>query len=358
MCEKQEVEVSVVENRRRYLNVLRKLNLQEEDIVNHALIKKGFYSDSEIYPLSSLHFELTSQCNAFCKHCYNNSGINNISDVMTPDKWVEFSKYIVSNGGVFECLLSGGEPLLLGDKLFEIMDILNDDGTIFFIMTNGYLVNDGMAKKFKKYQYHWFQVSIDGSNAKYHDWFRQKDGAWDRAVKGARAIADNGIPLKIAHCITPYNLKDIDGMCDLAYSIGATSIMMGGIALSGRTYKNAELLLSPADIQCMKEKIVENQVRYQGKMKVKSTNSVKQGLMNHSKRPRSGVVIRPNGDVRIDGMAPFIIGNVLEEDFTTMWQTKIDSCWDDIRVQSFIRDFGEDDQNRKLINYIGEDIKL
>ena len=337
--------------------MLRKMNLQEEDIVNQALKNKGFYSDSETYPLSSLHFELTSKCNAFCKHCYNNSGVNN-TDEMTPDKWIEFSKYIVKNGGVFECLLSGGEPLLLGDKLFEIMDILHNDGTIFLVMTNGYLLTEEMAKKFKKYQYLWFQVSVDGSNARYHDWFRQAEGNWDKAVKGAKAIVDNDIPLKIAHCVTPYNLKDIDDMCDLAYSIGATSITMGGISFSGRANNNMDMLLSPTDTKYIKEKIEENRVRYKGKMKVKSTNSVKEGLMNHSKRPRSGAVIRPNGDVRIDGMAPFIIGNITREEFTTLWQNKIDKCWKDIRVQNFIEDFDEYDRNRKLVNYIEEDIRL
>lgn len=347
-----------MENRRRYYNILRKMNLQEDDVINQALKNKGFYSDSDIYPLSSLHFELTSKCNAFCRHCYNNSGINDNIDEMTPEKWLEFSKYIVKNGGVFECLLSGGEPLLLGDKLFEIMDILHNDGTIFLVMTNGYLLTEEMAKRFAKYQYHWFQVSIDGATAKYHDWFRQTKGNWDKAVKGARAIADNGIPLKIAHCVTPYNLKDIDDMCDLAYSIGATSIMMGGISLSGRTNDNLDLLLTPQDKKIMKEKIEENRIRYQGKMKVKSTNSVKQGLSNHSKRPRSGVVIRPNGDVRIDGMAPFVIGNIINEDFTSLWENKIDKCWNDSRVQEFINNFNEDDQNRITINYVEKDIRL
>lgn len=347
-----------MENRRRYYNILRKMNLQEEDIINQALKNKGFYSDSAIYPLSSLHFELTSKCNAFCRHCYNNSGINNSVDEMTPEKWLEFSKYIVKNGGVFECLLSGGEPLLLGDKLFEIMDVLHNDGTIFLVMTNGYLLTEEMAKRFAKYQYHWFQVSIDGVTAKYHDWFRQTKGNWDRAVKGAKAIADNGIPLKIAHCVTPYNLKDIDDMCDLAYSIGATSIMMGGISLSGRTNDNLDLLLTTSDKEIMKKKIEENRIRYQGKMKVKSTNSVKQGLLNHSKKPRSGVVIRPNGDVRIDGMAPFFIGNIIDEDFSALWQDKIDNCWNDLRVQEFINNFNEDDQNRITINYVEKDICL
>lgn len=347
-----------MENRRRYYNILRKMNLQEDDAVNQALKNKGFYSGSDIYPLSSLHFELTSKCNAFCKHCYNNSGINDNIDAMTPEKWLEFSKYIVKNGGVFECLLSGGEPLLLGDKLFDIMDVLHNDGTIFLVMTNGYLLTEKIAKRFVKYQYHWFQVSIDGATAKYHDWFRQTKGSWDKAVNGAKVIADNGIPLKIAHCITPYNIKDIDDMCDLAYSIGATSIMMGGISLSGRTNDNTDLLLTPQDKKIMKEKIEENRIRYQGKMKVKSTNSVKQGLLNHSKRPRSGAVIRPNGDVRIDGMAPFVIGNIINEDFTALWKNRIDKCWRDLRVQDFINDFDENDQNRKTINYVEKDIRL
>lgn len=108
----------------------------------------------------------------------------------------------------------------------------------------------------------------------------------------------------------------------------------------------------------MKEKIEENRIRYQGKMKVKSTNSVKQGLLNHSKRPRSGAVIRPNGDVRIDGMAPFVIGNIINEDFTALWKNRIDKCWCDLRVQDFINDFDENDQNRKTINYVEKDIRL
>lgn len=347
-----------MENRRRYCNILRKMNLQDEDIINEALKKKGFYSDSDIYPLSSLHFELTSRCNAFCKHCYNNSGINTGVDVMTPDKWITFSKYIVEHGGVFECLLSGGEPLLLGDSLFEIMDILHDDGTIFLVMTNGHLLTEDMVKKFKKYQYHWFQVSIDGATSKYHDLFRQTEGSWERAIKGAAAISNNGIPLKIAHCVTPYNLKDIDDMCALAYSLGASSIMVGGISLSGRSSDNLDMFLSDSDRKILSDKLEENRIRYQGRMRVKSANSVKHGLQNHARRPRSGAVIRPNGDIRIDGMAPFIIGNIINEDFTEVWENKIDNCWSDPRVQEFITGFDEDDRNRTLINYVERDIRL
>ena len=111
-----------MENLRRYLNVIRKMDLQDEKKISEALKLKGLYENSNSFPLSSLHFELTESCNAYCKHCYNVSGNNIKADRMTPASWVDFSKYIVEKGGVFECLLSGGEPLLLGNYLFDIMD--------------------------------------------------------------------------------------------------------------------------------------------------------------------------------------------------------------------------------------------
>lgn len=347
-----------MDNRRRYLNIIRKMNLQDENLISTALKQKGFYSENKTYPLSSLHFELTSRCNAFCKHCYNNSGIDNVVDMMTPEKWIIFSKYIVDKGGVFECLLSGGEPLLLGERLFDIMDVLHEDGTIFLVMTNGQLLTEEIARKLKKYQYHWMQVSIDGATKEYHDWFRQSQGCWEKAIRGAEIIANNKMPLKIAHCVTPYNLNEIDDMCKLAYSLGATSIMIGGISLSGRTGINQDLLLSEFEKKVMEDKIENNKLKFNGKLQVKSANCVKQGLIKHSKRPRSGAIIRPNGDIRIDGMAPFIIGNILRDDFTDIWERKIDICWKDFRVQDFINGFDKNDRNKKYINYIEKDILL
>lgn len=125
-----------------------------------------------------LQFELTHKCNVFCKHCYNNSGTHNTcKDAMTPEKWKQFCHYIVEKGGIFECIISGGEPLLLGNDLFDIMDILHEDGTYFLLITNGFLLTEEKVKKLAKYHYKWIQVSIDGATAEYHDAFRQKNGS-------------------------------------------------------------------------------------------------------------------------------------------------------------------------------------
>jgi len=342
-------------NRRRYLNILRKMNLQDENSISTALRKKGFYSSSNTFPLSALHFELTSKCNAFCRHCYNNSFNGGIEDRMTPDKWKEFAEYLVKKGGVFECLISGGEPLLLGDDLLDIMDILHNDGSIFYLMTNGYLIDPFFARKLSAYKYHWLQISIDGCNPIYHDWFRRCPESWERAVNATKMLVNNGVPLKIAHCVTPYNLEQVSKMFELAVDLGASSIIAGELSLSGRTNSNQDLLLSSDQRKFLIDEINKACDLYGDKIEIKITNSVKSGLVQHAKHPRSNAVIRPNGDIRIDAMAPFVIGNVLDGDFEAIWEEKIDDCWNKELVQKFISSF-VDDRNYDSINYVMDDI--
>lgn len=323
----------------------------------NQLIEAGAYPKEFRMPLI-LQFELTSKCNVYCKHCYNNSGENNHEDAMTPERWVEFSKWLVKHGGLFECILSGGEPLLLGDKLFEIMDILHKDGTVFLLITNGYLLDKQRVERLAKYNYKWLQVSIDGSDHAYHDTFRQKKGSWERAVQGALLVTNAGIPLTIAHCVSPGNLDKIDEMCDLAYSLGAASIMLGEINLSGRSSMNSELLLNNDQRRILLQKYEENSIKYAGKMLVQRSASAKHSAMRYLNTPNFGLIVRPNGDLRLDCMVPFVAGNILEEDFLSIWKNKGISCWDNPNVLDFISKYDTPDHNSLMTNYVDADIYL
>ncbi len=128
---------------------------------------------------------------------------------MTPERWKDFARCIVKHGGIFQCVISGGEPLLLGDDLFGIMDILHDDGTSFLVISNCLLMTQEKAKRFAKYRYEWFQVSIDGVTREHHDDFRQKAGSWDNAVKAVFMLTNLGVPVMIAHTVTPANLHEV-----------------------------------------------------------------------------------------------------------------------------------------------------
>lgn len=321
--------------------------------------KAGLHPMSFDFPLT-VQFELTHHCNVYCKHCYNNSGNNDTTvDLMAPERWIEFSKYLVAHGGVFECIVSGGEPLLLGDKLFDIMDILHEDGTCFLLITNGFLLSKEKVKRLAKYNYHWLQVSIDGSTPEYHDSFRCREGSWQHAVDGAFMVSAAGIPLTIAHSVTPYNLDKVDDMCDLAYSLGASTIMLGEVNLSGRTNDNKDLLLNYEQKSLLLEKYEENSARYSGRMEIRRSASTKNSVLRYLNHPNSGLIVRPNGDIRMDCMAPFIIGNVVKDDFETVWKNKGKTCWQNEKVQEYINSFSDDnDTNNMITNYVDSDIYI
>lgn len=330
---------------------------EKENIL--AMQAAGIYPESFSFPMT-LQFELTGACNLKCKHCYNRSGdADRIQHTrMTPDKWKALAKQVVAEGGIFQCIISGGEPLLLGDNLFDIMDILHDDGTSFVVITNGMLLDKQKAKRFAKYRYFWFQISIDGSTADLHDSFRGVEKSWENAVNGAMEISANGIPLVIAHSVTPQTLPYLEDMIKLAWSVGAGSIMIGEILPSGRAVYNEDILLTCNQRNYLYEKIDELSKKYANKIKIERSMNVSSSMERYVNQPNSGCIVRPNGDLRLDCMAPFVIGNVLEESIKEIWDKKGKDAWHNQKVLDFIESLDHESQRGNILNHVSEDIKI
>jgi MoaA/NifB/PqqE/SkfB family radical SAM enzyme len=296
-------------------------------------IANGMQPSSFSMPLS-LQFELTGHCNLKCRHCYNRSG-ELPPDAMTPGRWKELSKEIIEHGGIFECILSGGEPLMLGNDLFEIMDILHDDGAVFMLITNAFLMTKDTVKRLKKYRYKWIQVSIDGSTAREHDELRQIDGSWEKAVNAALMLADAGIPLAVANTVTPETIHDLPEMANLAYSCGAALLITGEVFPSGRGILNNDLLLNNEQRAMFWRIIEEQRSVFYGRMQIQRSMSNRSQLEGVSDLPLAGAIIRPSGDIRLDCIAPFVMGNVANATFYEQWQ-KCGNSWQDKRVKDYI----------------------
>ena len=318
------------------------------------LRSKGLYPKFFDYPMT-LQFELTGQCNLACKHCYNRSGDLDRETLMTPDKWCELAHQIVADGGIFQCIISGGEPLLLGDRLFDIMDILHEDGTSFVVITNGFLLTPEKVKRFSKYRFYWFQISLDGVNAEIHDAFRGVKGSWERAVKGAIEISNAGIPLVIAHTVTPDNLMQVEDMVELSYRLGASRIILGEVLPSGRAIRNQQIILSHEEKNYLYGKMQELQLKYQRKIDVTRSAELVYQMKRYSIENNAGGIIRPNGEFRLDCMAPFIIGNVLNTPLKKMWITHGIDAWKSKEVQDFIESIDIDKQKGNIENHVDED---
>lgn len=345
-----------------YIKIFEAIDAQrakQEKAKIEAMQASKMYPKSFSFPIT-MQFELTGACNLRCKHCYNRSGDKDRVKYtcMTPQRWKNLARDIVAEGGIFQCIISGGEPLLLGDELFEIMDILHNDGTSFVVITNGMLLTKEKAKRFSKYRYFWFQISIDGSIAELHDEFRGVNGSWENAVKGAMEISDNGIPLVIAHSVTPTTLPYLEDMVEFAYKIGAGSIMVGEILPSGRAVSNTDILLNHEQRNALYEKINELNQKYAGRIKVERSMNISSSMARYTAQPNSGGIIRPNGDFRLDCMAPFTIGNVLEEPIHLIWDKKGKDAWHNPKVIDFINSIDSDKQQGSIINHVSEDVRL
>lgn len=144
---------------------------------------------------------------------------------MPIEKWKELARE-AGELGIFECTISGGEPLLLGNSLFEILDILAEYDIRIRLITNGMLVTQDILDKLKKYRIKWLQVSIDGSRLELHDYIRGVDGAFHKAISAANLVKINGFPLLIAHAVVKSNMNYVEEMIDAAYIFGAKAIII------------------------------------------------------------------------------------------------------------------------------------
>lgn len=317
---------------------------QQERAIEKEIKRIKEEQELEIYPNFfsmpiGVQLELTSSCNLYCKHCYNSSGGKQPKDKMDIDSWLSLIEDINMHGGIFQCILSGGEPLLLRDNLYKIMDPLHYNGTGFILITNGMLVNRSVVKSLQKYRYYWVQVSIDDALPTQHDLFRGVTGSWDKATEAAFLISSAGLPLRIAHSVTPANIERLQDMIDIAFQLGASSIVCGPVMSSGRaTLNNSFSLNSNNDTFLAKlyTIIEKNQNDYQGKMDILSSANLKLDFKRKTNQPNSAIVIRPNGDVRIDCTMPFVVGNVLKDSIFNIWKNKGKFCWSNPKVEQYI----------------------
>ncbi len=284
-------------------------------------VDKGILPEEYENPVS-LQFELTHKCNQKCLHCYNQSGMEaNLKSDLPIARWKELARE-AGELGVFECTISGGEALLLGDGLFEIMDILAEYDIRIRFITNGMLLTQPILDKMKKYKLKWLQVSIDGSRPELHDYIRNTEGAFRKAISAANLVKINGFPLLIAHAVVKTNLDYVEEMIDTAYILGAEGIIIAPFIYAGRAIINQDKLdLTPEEISSVLSKIHAKKKEYNKRMIILTSLEEQGTLQLKNISANSAMLINPSGDVKIDCLMPFFIGNVLNNSIHEIWES-------------------------------------
>lgn len=153
----------------------------------------------------------TQSCNLHCKHCYANSEGKKNPNELTTAEAKEFIKDLAAFGAPV-LLFSGGEPLLRED-IFELGDFAREQGLRIAFSTNGTLITEKIAQKMKDIGASYAGISLDGLG-KTHDYFRQKEGAFNMTLAGIKNCQKYGIKDGVRFTINKKNQSEIGAMFD------------------------------------------------------------------------------------------------------------------------------------------------
>lgn len=265
-----------------------------------------------------VQLELTHRCNLKCIQCYNNSG-GHTSPEMTKEMWLNLAKQL-GEMGIFECVISGGEPLIC-NYVFDVMDILNDYQVQFVFITNGLCLNNNNIKKLIKYRFNWIQVSIDGFKPETHDSIRGVKGSWEAAVIGAKKLCDLGLPVVAAYTVCKRNLDEVADFIDMCGYMGIQRAVVGEMIPVGRAGMNLkDEILSPAETDQLDNIIEEKRSKWGDIFEITVPLPIEIQVKLKVLQPNGVILIRPDGNVRIDCIIPFSVGNLMQESLEDVWQ--------------------------------------
>jgi radical SAM protein with 4Fe4S-binding SPASM domain len=177
----------------------------------------GFCRPIQIHAPLLVVWNFTYKCNLNCKHCYSNSGASAKNELSTEDALKVVDQ--LAEFGVTSLAFSGGEPLMRKD-FFEVAKHAVDSGLYVSLATNGTLLTEENVKKLKEIGLHYVEVSVDGANAKTHDHFRGKTGAFKQTMQGLKNCMNKNICTCVAITGTKNNLTEIPAVIDMAENMG------------------------------------------------------------------------------------------------------------------------------------------
>jgi len=166
-----------------------------------------------------ISYAVTRKCNLKCKHCYSDATEEQASDELLTKEAKRLLDEI-ANWGIKLLIFDGGEPLCR-DDFFDIAKYAAQKGLRVVIGSNGILIDTDVANQLKASGVMAVQISIDGAKAQTHDWFRGEVGAFDKALEGAKACRETGLPFQFGMTIRRSTLDEIPDMLKLALEYGA-----------------------------------------------------------------------------------------------------------------------------------------
>ncbi len=185
--------------------------------MNHNFEKQNQFQQAFI-----LQWHLTDKCNLKCKHCYQNLEYIGTETNFDRKKKIisDFAKFCKKIKKVPKIAFTGGEPFILGDEFFNLLDYCNQKFPEIRknILSNGTLIDETIVTKLKKSKIDNIQISLDGAKEDTCDFIRGK-GVYNKVLKAIELLNSASIKIAVMFVFHKNNYQEIEEFIELCDSL-------------------------------------------------------------------------------------------------------------------------------------------
>lgn len=294
----------------------------------------GFFDElrRRCVPLAG-SLEVTHRCNLACAHCYQ---FASREDEMGLESVVSLLDQLQEAGCLF-LSVTGGEPLLRAD----ISDILEAAGERHFavtLQTNALLLDQAMADRLAGIANLRVEMSLHAASAEKHDSFTGVPGSFQACLEGMDLLRERGIPAMTKTIVTNLNAGELEGIVELAGSRGATAFFSSIVfPRNDRDRGPLEYRISDEQLEGFADFQARQYAATLGDLASPAQEppappgcaEVSHGEVVHGEPEkqlrgcgagRTAFCVNPYGDLYPCVAWPIVLGNVLKDDFRTVWE--------------------------------------
>lgn len=282
----------------------------------------------------AVQLEVTDSCNNLCGLCYASSWVR--PNNKAKPEILEIARKIVEND-LFDVIITGGEPLLLGiENLIKILKLFSDHNIHATVNTNGRLLDKKTCRLLKQYGLRGVLVSLHSWIDDLHDEIVNVPGAAVETKAGIKNALEAGLQVGVNQVIDSRNIAT------MFYS----SQELQSMGVHGLSFTRT---ISPLNVDHRMEMIeavrfIDELINCERKLTIPVGSltpipfCVDPRVKDLKKKiqcmgGKSVAAISCYGDVRFCPLDPNIWGNVFQEDFGAIW--KLIASWrENLKVPS------------------------
>ena len=286
--------------------------------------------------LSSLFWEATLRCNAYCEFCGSRCGDYSLEKLINEELSAEticncFQEIAHAYDPQSIMLnITGGEPLLRQD-LFDIMSYASDLGFPWGLVSNGSLIDESTVQKMKASGMKTISISLDG-NSETHNMLRKLPNGFNRVRNAITLLRKYDFldEIQVTTVVNHKNINELEELYGILLKWEIDSWRLATIDPIGRAQYQKELLLTEDDYNQYFNFF--NKHQFNGKIILMTSCSHYLGAYdnlyrNHSFSCETGkhvASILMNGDIYVCPNVPripeLIQGNIKKDSFIDVWK--------------------------------------